>query len=253
MNLDLEGKVALVTGGARGIGAAIVEALWNEGAVVGIVDVDAGLLKEAEERFNGARDNSVLAVHADLSQLDEIKHAVDRVAGHYSALDVLVNNAGIGSFWKLQETTLEKWQSLLNVNLTAPMLFCKYAEPYLERAVGGSIVNITSVGSEMSAPGGFAYSASKGGLQSLSRALAVELAEKGIRVNCVQPHAIQTPMWDKLGDPGEVNPKVLERIPVGHLGNAEDVAEVVAFLASGRTSFVTGATYAVNGGISAML
>jgi NAD(P)-dependent dehydrogenase (short-subunit alcohol dehydrogenase family) len=253
LEFNLRGRVAIVTGAAQGIGESVAEALAAEGVRVAALDIKEQTLQQTVNRISQKHPDQVIGIRTDMSNPSDIQQAVERVVQEWSGLDIVVNCAAIAGFWSLEEMTLENWKKVLDVNLTGPMLLCKYAIPYLAKGGKGSIINITSIGSDLGAPGASAYSASKGGLQSLTRVLAVELAPKGIRVNAIAPHIIKTPLTELLGTEEDLKKFFLPRIPLGRFGEPQHVAAAVLFLASDLSEYTTGATYNVNGGISAML
>ena len=250
---NLEGRVAIVTGGGQGIGAAIVEELIGEGALVGIVEINSDTLKEISDRLNREKENCVFPIRADVSNPADVERAVNDTVAKYGRLDIMVNNAGIFGGWRLRDITLDNWNKVINVNLTSAMLFCKLAAPHLAKNRVGSIINVTSIASEMGDPGSLTYAATKGGIQSFTRTLAIELADDNIRCNCVMPHAIKTPIMLFGGSYEAVEVMWKPRLPLRRLGDPSSVGAVVAFLAGDKANYVTGATYEVNGGISAQL
>jgi glucose 1-dehydrogenase len=243
--VELAGRVAIVTGAATGIGRAIAARLAADGAKVAINY--RGSTDEAQALDEQLPDS--LAVQADISKPDEVQAMVDRVERELGPPTILVNNAGVERQQPLLELELANWELTLGVNLTGAFLCLQACARSMVKSGGGSIVNISSVHEDVAFPGYAAYCAAKGGLRMLMRDAAVELAEHGIRVNNVAPGAIATPINAKtLNDPAKVE-RLKQLIPLQRVGTPEDVAEVVAFLASDRSSYVTGSTYYVDGGM----
>jgi glucose 1-dehydrogenase len=244
--MDLTGKVALVTGAGRGIGRAVAMRMAGAGAAV--VVNDYGHHQEAEEL---ARElPRAIAVKADVSQKEQVDEMVARAERELGGVDVLVNNAGIGiakPFLELQEA---EWDRVLAVDLKGPFLCAQAAGRIMARRGGGSIVNVSSCHEDTPYADSTAYCAAKGGLRMLMRTLAVELGRYGIRVNNVAPGAIATPMNNRvLTDPEHMR-LLREVVPLARIGQPEEVAEVVCFLASDAAAYVTGSTYSVDGGLT---
>jgi NAD(P)-dependent dehydrogenase (short-subunit alcohol dehydrogenase family) len=249
---ELEGRTAIVTGAGRGIGAGVARILASAGAAVAVVDLDGpAAMRVAEDIRAGA--GRAMAVEVDLTDRDAPGRVVDEVAAAWERVDVLVNNAGILAIVSLAEMQRDVWDRVMTVNATVPMLLAQQVAPRMERHGGGSIVNVTSIAANLGAPGSVVYSASKGALQSLTHALAVELAPKGIRVNAVAPHGITTDMTASMHDDPDVGPPALAGIPLGRFGEPVDVARAVRFLAGEESAFITGATIPVQGGSSVSL
>lgn len=246
----LKGKVAIVTGAGTGIGQGIAKRLGCEGAKV-IVDyvgdpAGANETRSAIEKAGG--EGAIVA--ADVTRSDDIRILVDAAWGKFGAADILVNNAGVehkSDFWATQESEYDK---VMAVNLRGPFFLTQMFIQRLRQAKKpGRIVNISSVHEDMAFPGFATYCCSKGGLRMLMRNLAVELGPLGITVNNVAPGAISTPINTALLQDKPKLDALLEKIPLGRLGTPEDVAGLVAFLASKDADYVTGATFFVDGGL----
>lgn len=241
---QLQGKVAIVTGGASGIGRAIVERLHSAGAQVVIADVSG---KQNElARSLGER---ALAVQADVSNSAEVRAMLASTVEHFGGLDVLCNNAGIdGDFHALADYSEDNYERLMAVNLRSVFLCMKFAIPLLQARGGGSIVNIASTAGLTVSPGLGVYGATKAGMIQLGRSAAVEYAKDKIRVNAICPAMIETPLVAELM---KANPAaaahVLAHTPLGRVGQPCEVAEVALFLASDASSYVTGVALPVDG------
>jgi 3-oxoacyl-[acyl-carrier protein] reductase len=250
MKIDLAGKVALVTGGGRGIGRACCLALARLGATVIINyrrsrEAAEGLEKEIVGEGRGAR-----AFQADVSESAAVDAMFRFVAQEYRRLDILVNNAGIVQDTLLLSMTIQDWTSVQATNLTGAFLCTRHAvEMMLRQGSGGKIVNIASASADVGGRGQSNYAAAKGGLVAFSRASAVELARKGIRINAVLPGIIETDMSLQIRQ--RASAKLLERIPARRFGRVEEVADLVAFLVSDASDYIVGQAIAVDGGLSA--
>jgi NAD(P)-dependent dehydrogenase (short-subunit alcohol dehydrogenase family) len=237
----LEGKVAVVTGAAGGIGAATVEVFQREGAKVVGVDL-----------LDGAPGD--LALSVDVTEEFAVQQMYARVAERFGRIDVLFNNAGISpdDDQSVLETTLEAWQRVQDVNLKSVFLCCKHGIPHLLEAGGGSVINTASFVAVMgAATSQISYTASKGGVLAMTREMGVEFARRGVRVNALCPGPVNTPLLQELfaKDP-ERAARRLVHVPMGRFGTAEEIANGVLFLASDESSFMTAATFLVDGGLS---
>jgi NAD(P)-dependent dehydrogenase (short-subunit alcohol dehydrogenase family) len=250
----LEGKIAVVTGGAQGIGRAIVEKFAQEGARVSFFDRDepGGSATARELRDAGAR---VSFARADVTREADVGAAIEEVVRREGGLDVLVNNAGVNAYFDAIAMTEAEWEAVFAVDLKGAWLCSKHALPAMKRKGRGSIVNIASIHANLTIAGMFPYAAAKSGLVGLTRSLALDYAPSNIRVNAVLPGWTRTRLieeWFRLQpDPAEAERKVLAVHPLGRLSTPMEVANVVAFVASDEASAITGAALSVDGGLGA--
>jgi NAD(P)-dependent dehydrogenase (short-subunit alcohol dehydrogenase family) len=250
----LDGKIAVVTGGAQGIGRAIVEKFAQEGARVSFFDRDesGGAATAGELGDAGAR---VAFARADVTREAEVRGAIDEVVRRDGGLDVLVNNAGVNAYFDATAMTETEWDAVFAVDLKGAWLCSKHALPAMKRKGGGSIVNIASIHANLTIAGMFPYAAAKSGLVGLTRSLALDYAPANIRVNAVLPGWTRTRLieeWFSLQpDPAEAERKVLAVHPLGRLSTPMEVANLVAFVASDEASAITGAALSVDGGLGA--
>jgi len=246
--ISLEGKVALVTGGSRGIGAACCRMLARAGCDVAVnYRRQAGLAQAVASEIE-AMGHRALPVGADVMNPATVEVMVRRVVEELGGLDILVNNAGIWTAGPIETMTDADWARMIGVNLTGLFHTCRVAVPFMKARGGGSIVNIASTSGQRGEAGYSHYSASKGGMIAMSKSLALELAPFGIRVNVVSPGWIRTDMTAEDLAPDRIEESLKEPIPLGHPGEPEDVAGPVAFLCSSLARHITGATLNVNGG-----
>ena len=245
----LEGKACLISGGAKGLGAAQARLFAREGALVAVGDVrdsdGAGLVEEL--RASGADS---LFVRLDVTSEADWEGAVGAVVVAFGALDVLVNNAGIYNRAPVEETTLEEWERVMDVNSTGVFLGTKHAIPAMRRSGGGSIVNMSSVAGLVGSRTQTVYNASKGAVRLLTKSTAVQYATEGIRANSVHPGVIETDMMQEVIRTEEERATRMSLTPIGRFGTAEDVANGVLFLASDEASYVTGAELVIDGGLT---
>ena len=247
---ELKGKAALVTGATSGIGRATALRFVAAGARVALVGRRADALAAVEEEI-ARRGGEAFPVQADVTKEDEAERAVAQTVERFGRLDVLVNAAGILANGTVESTSLAAWDEMLNVNLRAVFHLMHLGVPHLE-AARGNVVNVSSVTGLRAFPGVLAYCVSKAGVDQLTRCAALELAPRGVRVNAVNPGVVRTEVHLRGGMPEADYANFLERSkqthPLGRVGRPEEVAELILFLASERASWITGATYSIDGG-----
>lgn len=247
---ELDGRIALVTGATSGIGRATAQRFAAEGARVALVGRDAETLNEVWRQIDEA-GGSAVTVQADVMSEGEAAHIVEKTVETFGGLDVLVNAAGIISNGTVENTPLADWDAMMNVNLRSVFQLMQLAVPHLEKRPG-NVVNVSSVTGLRAFPGVLAYCVSKAGVDQLTRCAALELAPKGVRVNAVNPGVVVTNIHRRGGMADEAYAAFLEHSkkthPLGRVGAAEEVAELILFLASDRATWITGATHSIDGG-----
>ena len=248
--MRLQGKHCIVTGGASGIGEATVRRFVEEGAEVLIADMNL----EAAEALAADLGAAVTAVQCDVRQEVDVQQVAAEAFAQWSTVDVLVNNAGVELNKTYDETTTDEWDRVIDTNLRGPWLFCKYIVPHMVKRGSGSVVNV-SLNGLVGFPLSTAYGSAKGGLVVLTRDLAIELATSGVRVNCVCPGVIATPMMDRwtklMPDQAEAQAMLRGVMPIGRLGEAAEVAAAVLFFASDDSTLCQGSILSVDGGFTA--
>jgi 3-oxoacyl-[acyl-carrier protein] reductase len=259
MDLGLDGKVALVSAASAGIGRAVAIEMANEGANVSICARGKEVLERtaAEVRNYGAQ---VIAVQADVTKAEDVQRVIAETVQAFDRIDVLVNNAGEGWAGHSVDTTDEEWEYSMAVNVYSAVRFTRGVVPYMRKQGGGRIVNISSVSGHTMIGGLVDYQAAKAAMLAFSKTMSIDLAVDNILVNCVCPALIQTPLWDRLADSlvpavGQTRQEVFQNLAdqmlvIKRYGTVEEVAAVVAFLASERASFITGSAYDVDGGLT---
>lgn len=251
--MRLDGKVAIVTGAARGIGRGIALRFAEEGAKVGVVDLDEEACRAVVDDIKAA-DGQAIGVGVNISHSDQVAYAVERIQEYFGRATVLVNSAAVTTYGTLHETSFKAFDHCLNVNLRGTFLMSREVIPGMMAAGKGSIIHITGVEGILGMPEAAIDAMAKAGLIGLARAMSTDYARFGIRVNCVSPGMIESPALDEFlaeqFDPEGVRRGVEDMHPVGRVGQIEEVANVVVFLASDEASFVTGANYTVDGGLS---
>jgi 3-oxoacyl-[acyl-carrier protein] reductase len=244
--LKLAGKVALVTGGAQGIGKAVALLLARNGADIVVSDIN---LEKAEETAKEvqALGRKALATKVDVATFGDVEKMVEAILTQFGKVDILVNNAGIARDKLILRMTEEDWDAVLNINLKGTFNCTKAVVRHMSKQKSGKIVNIASVVGEMGNAGQGNYAASKAGVIGFTKTIAREFAQRGINVNAIAPGYIETPMTDAL--PDKVKEELKRLIPMDRLGKPEDVAEAVLFLVSESANYITGQVLNVNGGI----
>ncbi|MEW6636816.1 MAG: SDR family oxidoreductase [Actinomycetota bacterium] len=255
--MRLEGKVALITGAASGQGQASAKLFASEGAKVVVADIEENGAQRTVEEIKGAGGEAI-AVQVDVSREPEVQAMIGRVVEEYGRLDILFNNAGVGysasgrmKMASVVETPERDWDAILAINLKGVAMGCKHAIPVMEEQGGGAIINNASINALVGLPGADAYTAAKGGVVALSRVLAVEWGPKGIRVNCICPGGVDTPMIAPAISDERVMQSMQQNTPLGRLARPEEIANVALFIASEEASYLNGAIVPVDGGWTA--
>ena len=249
--MRLKGKRCIVTGGASGIGEATVRRFVAEGAEVLIADINLAGAQALVSELGPA----VTAVKCDARQEVDVQQVASAAFERWGNVDVLVNNAGIELSKTYEDTTVDEWASVIDTNLRGPWLFCKYIVPNMVKEGSGSVVNVSSLNGLVGFPLSTAYGSAKGGLVVLTRDMAIELGPSGVRINCVCPGVIGTPMmerWTKtMPDQAEAQEMLRGTMPIGRLGKASEVASAILFFASDDSTLCQGSVLSVDGGFTA--
>jgi NAD(P)-dependent dehydrogenase (short-subunit alcohol dehydrogenase family) len=248
-------KVAIVTGGAKGIGFGSTKRLLEDGARVVIFDVDEAGIRLAKEALANFSDR-LSGMKVDVSSDSQVKEAISEVGQRYGQIDYLVNCAGIQTYGTAVDTTEETWDRTFDVNVKSMYLTAKYAIPFMRKVGGGSIVNISSVQSLANQKGVVAYAASKGAINALTRAIAIDHAVEQIRCNAILPASVDTPMlrasaraFSKGRSEDDILNEWGKSHPIGRMASIHDIGELVGFLCSEKSSFITGSSYVIDGGL----
>lgn len=258
MSTRLQGKVAVVTGGAQGIGRAIARRLYEEGASVVIADLNGDTAEQTARDLSGGISGSALGIALDVSRPEESRAMVERVTRELGSLDILVNNAGVGKVQRLEDITEADWNWMFDVNVKG-LFFCTQAVAVaMKRQRSGKIINLASIAGRQGEPLVVHYCATKAAVISITQSTALELAPFGINVNAVAPGIVDTPFWVEVDkqyasilnlEIGQKKREDAATIPLGRIEQPEDVAPAVAFLASSDANYITGQTLNVEGGL----
>jgi len=253
----VEDRIALITGAAQGLGAETARLLVAEGASVVLTDINVDGARQTADEINAQDADKAVAFEQDVSSESGWQQTIEATRERFGGLNILVNNAGIGSIASVEDESLETWQRVLDVDLNSVFLGCKYGIPLMVESGGGSIVNVSSISGIIAGHNLAAYNSAKAAVRHLSKSVALHCAHErnNIRCNSVHPAFIDTPILDGLVD-GSDRDAALEKlgrqIPLGRVGRPEDVAFAILYLASDESQFVTGSEIRIDGGISAM-
>jgi meso-butanediol dehydrogenase / (S,S)-butanediol dehydrogenase / diacetyl reductase len=243
-----DSRVAVVTGGARGIGLAITKWFLQRNYRVALLDIDLATLTKTAAELNDSAN--VLALHTDVSQPTQVDAAIKSITKKFGRIDALVNNAGVAVFKRILDTTFEEWRHVMSTNLEGAFLCAQVCAPVMLRTGGGAIVNIASISGLRASTMRVAYGTSKGALIHLTKQQAIELGDLGIRVNAIAPGPVETEM-SKLVHSVAIRSDYFDAIPLNRYGTTEEIAEAVGFLCSDAASYVNGQVLAVDGGFDA--
>ena len=248
--MRVAGKVALISGGAGGIGAATAKLLAEEGAAVVIADLleDEGRATEAMIAESGGK---AMFVNLDVTSEDSWDNAVQAAVSSFGKLDILVNNAGVSLRFGVEQTSAQEWDAVMDVNVKGVFLGTKAAIPEMRKSGGGSIINISSIYGLVGRAPSAAYHASKGAVRLFNKSTALQYASENIRAHSVHPGFVDSPMTQAFHDNPEIHNERVAKMPLGRMGQPEDIAAGILYLASDESSFVTGAELVIDGGMTA--
>ena len=248
--MRVAGKVALISGGAGGIGAATAKLLAEEGAAVVIADLleDEGRATEAMIAESGGK---AMFVNLDVTSEDSWDNAVQAAVSSFGKLDILVNNAGVSLRFGVEQTSAQEWDAVMDVNVKGVFLGTKAAIPEMRKSGGGSIINISSIYGLVGSATSAAYHASKGAVRVFNKSTAIQYAAENIRANSVHPGFVDSPMTQAFHDNPEIHDERVAKMPLGRMGQPEDIAAGILYLASDESSFVTGSELVIDGGMTA--
>jgi 3alpha(or 20beta)-hydroxysteroid dehydrogenase len=249
MSGRLDGKVAIITGSASGMGKSHIEMFAKEGAKVIATDINSKDLKEIVDKINKEYPNSTIACKLDVSSGEDWDTVISKGLKDFGLINVLINNAGIGFFSSLEELTYEEWKKEMDVDLWGVMLGMKKILPHM-KSKGGSIINVSSIAALNASEGATTYTSSKGGVTAFSRGAALEFAKYNIRVNSVHPGSIKTEMFINGFKTKEMQNKFEQARPLKRVGRTKEVSNLMIFLASDESSFITGTSQVIDGGSS---
>ena len=255
--MRVKGKVAIVTGAASGLGFAAAQKLLNEGAKVILTDINNDVLNTMDERLSAFSSSQFKTYHHDVSSEESWKEVIDQSELDFEGVNILINSAGISLGADIVSTDFEVWKKVHQVNLDSVFLGCKYATPVMAKYGSGSIINISSISGIVAGWNTAAYNSSKAGVRHLTKSVALYCAKKGynIRCNSIHPAFVNTPILDPLKQAfgeDEAVKKLARQIPINRIGDPEDVAFAILYLASDESKFMTGTEIVLDGGLSAM-
>jgi len=245
---QLENKVAIVTGGASGIGEGICHEFAAEGAIIAIADININSGQRVAEKIQqqGAK---AIAVEVDVANYQQVREVVASILQQLGTIDILINCAGVSAVMLPEDVTPEQWRHVVSINLDGTWYFCQAVMPEMMRKKSGKIINIGSAAGILGAPKLVQYSSSKAAVIELTRSLAVDLGGDNINVNCICPSTVLTPLFEKTGNP-VFKTEMVKRTPLGRLGKPSDIAKAAIFLASPDSDWITGVILPVDGGLT---